>query len=142
MLLDLGVVIDRPIDEVFAFVRDIDKQRHGDRVVSIEKTTPGSPRVGTEYREKVKMPLGRQGELLIEITKLDPPHRLTTRFRGPVMHGEIDYTLQPSDGGTHLHQVEEISYTGWARPANVLGRRALHSKVRRRLDGFKSQLEG
>lgn len=142
MLLDLAVAIDRPIEQVFAFVRDVDKQRHSDRVLSIEKVTPESPRVGTQYREEVKMPFGRQGELLLEITKLDPPHRLSIRFRGPVMHGEIAYTLTPRDEGTHLHQVEEMSYTGWARPANFLGRRALQSKVRKRLDGFKSQLEG
>lgn len=142
MLLDLSVTIDRPVEQVFAFVRDIDKQRHGNRVVSIEKTTPGSARVGTQYREKVRMPFGRQGELLIEITKLDPPSRLSTRFQGPVMHGEIAYSLTPSDEGTHLHQQEEVSYTGWAWPANLLGRRPLRDKVQRRLDGFKSQLEG
>ena len=142
MLLDLSVAIDRPVEEVFAFIRDIDKQRHGDRVASIEKVTPGSIRVGTQYRERVRMPFGRQGELLIEITKLDPPHQLSTRFQGPVMHGEIAYTLTPSDQGTHLHQLERISYTGWAWPANVLGRRPLRDKVRRRLDGFKAQLEG
>ena len=58
------------------------------------------------------------------------------------MHGEIAYTLTPSDQGTLLHQQEEIFYTGWARPANIFGRRALRAKVRKRLDGFKSQLEG
>ena len=142
MLLDLSVAIDRPIEQVFAFVRDIDTQEQGDRVVTIEKTTPGSARVGTQYRERVRMPFGRQGELLIEISKLDPPHHLSTRFRGPVMHGEIVYTLTPTGDGTHLHQREEITYTGWAWPANLLGRRALLAKVRKRLHGFKSQLEG
>lgn len=141
MQLDLSVTIDRPVEEVFAFVRDIDKQRHGDRVASIEKATPGSVRVGTQYREEIRMPFGRRGELLIEVTELDPPRRLSTRFRGPVMHGEIAYMLTPSDQGTHLHQTEEISYTGWAWPANVFGRRPLRDKVRRRLDGFKAQLE-
>ena len=142
MLLDLSVAIDRPVEQVFALIRDIDKQKHGDRVVAIEKATPGSARIGTQYREMVRMPFGRQGELLIEITELDPPHRLSNRFEGPVMHGEIAYTLTPRDQGTLLHQQEEIAYTGWAWPANLLGRRALRAKVQRRLDGYKSQLEG
>jgi uncharacterized protein YndB with AHSA1/START domain len=141
MLLDLSVTIDRPIEHVFAFVRDIDQQSHGDRVVTIEKVTPGEARVGTQYRETVRMPFGRSGELMIEITDLEAPHRLTTRFEGPVMHGEIAYTLTPTDTGTRLDQSEDITYTGWARPANLLGRRALRGKVRRRLDGFKAQLE-
>ena len=141
MLLDVDVSIDRPIEQVFAFVRDIDKQKHGARVLMVEKTTPGPPRVGTQYREGVKMPFGRQGELVLEITKLDPPHHLSIEFHGPVMHGDIAYTLTPLDAGTYLHQTEEIAYTGWAKPANLLGRGALRSKVRKRLDGFKAQLE-
>lgn len=142
MLLDLGVVIDRPVDEVFAFVRDIDLQDHGDRVLALEKTTPGPPRVGTEYRETVKMPFGRKGEMLIKITKLDAPSELSVSFEGPVMHGGIDYFLTASSAGTELRQIEHISYSSWAWPANLLGRTALNAKVRKRLDGFKAQLEG
>lgn len=141
MLLDLSVAIDRPVEQVFAFVRDIDKQNHGDRVVTIERITTGSPRVGTQYRETVRMPFGRQGDLLIGITRLDPPHRLSTSLQGPAMRGEIAYTLTSGNEGTQLNLVEGISYTGWAWPANLLGRRALRNKVRRRLDGFKTQLE-
>lgn len=142
MLLDMSVVIDRPVDQVFAFVRDIDKQELGDRVVTIEKATPGPPRTGTQYRETIRMPFGRQGDLLMEITRLEAPSHLSVRFQGPVMHGTIDYTLESSDRGTDLHQHEELSYTGWAWPVNLLGRRALRDKVRKRLDGFKAQLEG
>lgn len=112
MLLDLSVVIDRPVEQVFAFVRDIDKQKHGDRVVTTEKITTGSPRIGTQYRETVRMPFGRQGGLLIGITRLDPPHLLSVGFQGPVMHGEVAYTLTSDNEGTQLNLVEDISYTG------------------------------
>ncbi len=88
------------------------------------------------------MPFGRRGDLVMEITRLDPPSYLSVSFQGPVMHGTIDYTFTPSDRGTELHNHEDISYTGWAWPANLLGRRALRDKVRKRLDGFKAQLEG
>jgi uncharacterized protein YndB with AHSA1/START domain len=142
MLLDLSVVIHRPAEEVFAFLRDIDQQEQGDRVVAIEKTTPGPERVGTEYRETVEMPRGRTGELVIEITKLEEPHELAVGFRGPVMHGEIHYTLTPRDGSTELRQLERISYTGWASPANLFGRPALRAKVHKRLQAFKTQVEG
>lgn len=141
MLLELSVAIDRPIEQVFAFLRDIDEQRHGERVVKIEKVTPGPPQIGTQYREQIRMPFGRQGELVLEISQLDPPRRLSTTFEGPVMRGVIAYTLTPADNGTFLHQREEISYTRWAWPANYLARRALRAKVRKRLDGFKAQLE-
>ncbi len=142
MLLDLSVTIDRPVEQVFAFIRDLDRQRHGDRVEGIEKITPGAVRVGTRYRERIRMPFGRRGELLIEVTELDPPHRLAVDFQGPVMRGGIVYILTPGERGTRVDQSEQISYTGWARPANTVGRPALRNKVRKRLDGFKSQLEG
>jgi hypothetical protein len=141
MLLDLGVVIDRPVDEVFAFVRDIDQQDHPDHVLNVEKTTPGPPQVGTEYRETVRMPFGRTGKMSIEITKLQAPGELSVRFAGPVMRGGIDYMLTAGDAGTELRALEQISYTGWAWPANLVGRRALHAKIRKRLDGIKAQLE-
>lgn len=141
MLLDLGVTIDRPVEDVFAYIRDVDEQQHGEQVASIEKVTPGPTSVGTQWREVVRMPFRRRGEVMLEITEMEPPCRLTTSFRGPVMRGEIAYTLTPTDTGTRLDQSEEITYTGWAWPANILGRRALHTKVRRRLNGFKAQLE-
>jgi hypothetical protein len=141
VLLQLGVVINRPVEQVFAFVRDIDQQGQSDRVVTMEKVTSGPAGVGTQYREQVKMPFGGPGELIVEITELEEPHKLSTRFQGPVMHGEIDYTFRPHGEGTELQQVERITYTGWAWPANLVGRPALRAKVPKRLDGFRRRLE-
>ena len=49
------VVIDRPIDEVFAFLADGENDtKFSARVLEIAKTTDGPPGVGTVYASTVK----------------------------------------------------------------------------------------
>jgi hypothetical protein len=49
------VVIDRPIEQVFAFLADGENDRgFSTRVLEIAKTTEGPPSVGTIYASTVK----------------------------------------------------------------------------------------
>ena len=52
---DTTVVIDRPIEEVFAFLADGENDpKFSPRVLEISKTTDGPPGVGTVYASTVK----------------------------------------------------------------------------------------
>jgi carbon monoxide dehydrogenase subunit G len=99
-----AVVIDRPIDEVFAFLADGQNDRKfSPRVIEIEKTTEGPPGVGTIYASTVK-DAGMKTKREFKLTEFDPPTRIrwTELSKNLVVVPEGGYDLAPAGGGTEL----------------------------------------
>jgi uncharacterized membrane protein len=80
-----SIEINRPPTEVFAYLDDL--ERHGEwqtSIIEAHRETEGPTRVGTQAREKRKVP-GRTMEILYEITAHDPPNRSSFRtLNGPI----------------------------------------------------------
>src|SRR5436190_22583430 len=71
-----SAVIDRPIDEVFAFVADgTNDPKFSPRVLEIRKTTDGPTAVGTVYASKVK-DAGVTTDREFEITEFAAPTKI------------------------------------------------------------------
>jgi len=91
-------VIDRPIEEVFAFVADGENDpKFSPRVERIEKTTDGPPGQGTVYASSVKdagMTTAREFELteFVAPTKI----RWAERSKNIVTATEGGYDLEPA----------------------------------------------
>jgi len=102
------VTIDRPIDEVFAFVTDPTNDSLWQAwTLETEQTSEGSVDVGTTLRSTAKM-LGRRIEVTMEVTENDPPHRQCVRITSGPIPATGCYQLEPADGGsTHLTQTFE-----------------------------------
>lgn len=67
------VVIDRPIDDVFAFLADGENDsKFSPRVLEIAKTTDGPPGVGTRYASTVK-DAGMKTKREFELTAFERP---------------------------------------------------------------------
>jgi uncharacterized protein YndB with AHSA1/START domain len=99
------VVIDRPIDEVFAFLADGENdKRFSARIVEIAKTTDGPPGLGTVYASTAKDgPMTAKHEF--ELTAFEPPSKIrwTERSRTtPVSVPEGGYDLESAGAGTRL----------------------------------------
>src|SRR5215210_8123929 len=70
------VAIDRPIEEVFAFLADGENDpKFSPRVLEIAKTTDGPPGVGTVYASTVK-DAGMKTKRKFKITEFDSPNRI------------------------------------------------------------------
>jgi uncharacterized protein YndB with AHSA1/START domain len=99
------VVIDRPIDEVFAFLADGENDpKFSPRVQQIRKTTDGPPGVGTRYASTVK-DAGMTTQREFELTEFEQPNRIrwTERSKNTVTAPEGGYDLAPAgDGKTEL----------------------------------------
>ena len=77
-------MIDRPIDEVFAFLADGENDpKFSSRVLEIAKTTDGPPGVGTVYASTVKDG-GVKFKREFRLTAFDPPTRIRWARRPPV----------------------------------------------------------
>lgn len=97
-------VIDRPVEEVFAFLADGPNDRKfSPRVQKIEKLTGGPPGVGTRYASTVK-DAGMTTQREFELTEYDPPNRVrwAERPKNIVTASEGGYDLASEGGGTRV----------------------------------------
>lgn len=98
------VVIDRPIEQVFAFLADGENDpKFSPRVQVIHKTTDGPPELGTVYASVVK-DAGMKTEREFELTEFDAPTRIRWRERSKnlVTVPEGGYDLAVAGEGTEL----------------------------------------
>ena len=111
-------MIDRPIDEVFAFLADGENdKKFSARVLEIAKTTGGPIGVGTVYASTVK-DAGMKTKREFKLTEFEPPTRIrwAETSTGPVVTPEGGYDLAPAGEGTQL------TFYNVLEPANFMGR--------------------
>ncbi|MGW2562773.1 SRPBCC family protein [Streptomyces sp. NPDC001514] len=95
------VVIDRPVEEVFAFLADGENDpKFSPRVQEMAKTTPGPTAAGTVYRSKVK-DAGMTTDREFRISEFEPPRRIrwTENSKNIVTVPEGGYDLEAVDAG-------------------------------------------
>ena len=98
------VVIDRPIEEVFAFLADGENDpKFSPRVLEIVKTTDGAPGVGTVYASTVK-DAGMKTKREFKLTEFDPPTRIRWAevSKNLVTAPEGGYDFAPEGEGTRV----------------------------------------
>ena len=83
-----SVVIERPIEEVFAFVTDPNNDSlWQSRTLETEQTSEGEVDVGTTWRNISKF-LGRRIDTTMEVTENEPPRRQCVRVTSGPIPGE------------------------------------------------------
>src|SRR2546430_15430127 len=90
--------IDRPIEEVFAFLADGENdKKFSARVLEIAKTTDGPPGLGTVYASTVK-DAGVKTKREFKITEFQAPTRVrwAELSKNPVVVPEGGYDLAPA----------------------------------------------
>lgn len=136
-------VVNRPLEDVFVFFRDIDQHagRKGSIVPVLEKTTPGSVSIGTRYYEVVQILPFVTGKIVTEVVACEANRRLGYRFVALGMNGELSYLFQPAPAGTEIVQMQSLYPVGFLRIFKpVIG--VLFSRMAsKRLSGIKKVLE-
>ena len=95
------VVIDRPIEEVFAFLADGENdKKFSPRVLEITKTTDGPPGLGTVYASTVK-DAGMTTKREFKLTEFEPSTRIrwAELSKNIVVATEGGYDLEPAGEG-------------------------------------------
>jgi uncharacterized protein YndB with AHSA1/START domain len=94
--------VKRPVDEVFAYLTDVDKQAEWSNAV-LESHREGFGQVGkgTRYHTKIRI-LGRLVEGVAEVSDYQPNRRIEfTNLTGPMPY-TWDVVVEASDGATLL----------------------------------------
>lgn len=97
--------INRPIDQVFAFLADgTNDTKFSPRVQEIKQLTDGPPGVGTVYSSTVK-DAGVKTSREFKLSEFDPPTRIrwTELTKNAITVPDGGYDLQPAgDGATRM----------------------------------------
>ena len=105
-------VVDRPIEEVFAFLADgTNDPKFSPRVLEISKTTDGPAGVGTVYASTVK-DAGMKTKREFKLTEFEAPTKIrwAEQSKNLITANEGGYDLEPAgDGATRvtIHNVLE-----------------------------------
>ena len=135
------VVIDRPVDEVFAFLANGENDvRFRPRLTGITRSPPDGEGVGTVYSSTARE-LGLRFRHEFRITEFERPRRIrwVELTRAPVFAAEGGYDLLPAGDATELTFFCDLAARGagallfgpvfrhHARDAPALGQRLKHA---------------
>jgi uncharacterized protein YndB with AHSA1/START domain len=110
-----SVTIDRPVEEVFAYVTDTsnDPEWHTD-VLEARKTSEGPVAIGTTWHQRFKPAMGvSEGDS--EVIAFEPNRMEVLRSELGPMQPTLTYRFEPTDGGTRFTRRVQIRVSGWAR---------------------------
>ena len=144
MDFEFTVVIECPLEHVFAFFRDVDRHagEEGTVVPVYDKITPGPVGVGTRYREVVILLPFSSGEMISEVTTFEPGQRLGYRFSGLGMDGDLMYSFEEVAEGTKVVQRQSLHPRGALKLLSPLVGRMFAAEAGSRLTNIKRLLEG
>lgn len=110
--------IERPAEEVFAFVADpANDPQWCPNVRSVQQASGDGPGEGARY-EVVHTPTGKPVQLSYEILELEPPRHLLMRQEDDMGTFLTTYELEPAgEGRTRIVQRSEMRFKGLARIA-------------------------
>jgi uncharacterized protein YndB with AHSA1/START domain len=133
------VVIDRPIEEVFAFLADgTNDQRFSPRVQEIAKTTEGPPGAGTVYASTVK-DAGMKTQREFEYTEFEAPAKIrwTELSKNQITVPEGGYDLTREGDGTKLRFFNAFEGHGFGKLLMPLALRS----ARKGADNFGQRIK-
>src|SRR5215217_1097964 len=102
--------INRPIDQVFAFLADgTNDTKFSPRVQEIKKLTDGPPGVGTVYSSAVK-DAGLKSSRQFKLTEFEQPTRIrwTELSKNAITVSDDGYDLEPAGDGGDAHDDLEL----------------------------------
>ncbi len=136
-----SITINRPIEQVFAFVADYHNNvKWQTGVIAAEFTSPGPVGVGTKYKYDAEI-MGRKLETTGELTAYDPP-RITAwkATSGPFpMSGSTTFESVP--GGTRVVDVIEAEPGGFFKLAGPLLVAQIRGQLEKDVKKLKELLE-
>ena len=139
--VEVSFVIDRPIEEVFAFLGDLEnnmKWRPGQ--VESTKTSPGPIGVGTTYR-MINNALGLRLEGEAEVTEYEPNRKFTSIGKSGFMPIVAQRIFEPIEGGTRVTFIATAEPRGFIELAEPLLARRAKAQLRADAANVKRLLE-
>ena len=139
--IEASVVINRPIEEVFAFVSDFEKSPQWmAELVESKQTSEGPVGVGTTL-SGVATPLGRRAESTQEVVEYELNRKYAIKSTSGPVTSKDNYTFESVAGGTKVTRVAEAETSGFFRLAEPLAVRMMRRQFKTNFANLKDLLE-
>jgi uncharacterized protein YndB with AHSA1/START domain len=137
-----SITINRPVEEVFAYVTDIGNLAKWNEVAGQgEQTSQGPVGVGTTYRGVADF-MGREMEWTSEVTEYEPNRKVAQKMNlGPTVMA-MSWLVEPVEGGTKFTIRSEGEMGGLAKLVGPLLDRTMKKQMEGNLAKLKALLEG
>jgi uncharacterized protein YndB with AHSA1/START domain len=137
-----SITINRPAEEVFAYVMDIGNlAKWNEAAGQGEQTSQGPVGVGTTYRG-VSDFMGREMEWTSEVTEYEPNRKVAQKMNlGPTVMA-MSWLVEPVGGGSKFTVRSEGEMGGLAKLAGPLLDRTMKKQMDSNLAKLKALLEG
>ena len=139
--MERSIVINRPVEEVFAFVMDANKwPLWNEELVQVEQSSEGPVGVGTTYRGIADF-MGRMA-WRAQITEYRPREKVSqTMSVGPVQI-EGSWLFEPVEGGTRFTMRTQGETGGLSAMLGPVIESALKRRLEANLAQLKAMIEG
>jgi uncharacterized membrane protein len=135
------IVIDRPIEEVFAFVGDLQNApRWQPGLLEARRITDCPLAIGTKFTSVRKF-LGRKMESSVEFVTYEPNKKIVFRSAPGSMPMEVSYLFKSMTDGTQLSATVELQPGGLLNLAAPMMAAGLRRDMETDFDGLKILLE-
>jgi uncharacterized membrane protein len=122
-------VVDRPIDEVFAYIGDqLNAPRWQAALVEVKRVTEGPPGIGTKHAF-VRSFMGRRLEASNEYVAYEPGKLITFKSTSGPVAFEASYLFESVAGGTKVTSRIEMNARGLLSLAEPLIARSLRREM-------------
>ena len=139
--LESNTVINRPIEEVFAFVTDSEKMSQWmSELVEAKQTSEGPVGVGTTISAVANV-MGRRIENIQEVVAYEPNSKYTIKATSGPVANEDAFTFDSVAGGTNVTRVVEAEIGGFFRLAEPLFARMMGRQFETNFANLKDLLE-
>ena len=140
--VELSIVINRPVAEVFAFVADpSNNKKWQEGLVESRLTSPGPVGLGAQITDVRKF-LGREMDSKLEVTAFEPNKIFAEKVVSGPLQFEIIQTFEPSGDGTKVSLVAQGEPGGFFKLAEGMVHKQLQSQLEGDSQRLKKALEG
>jgi carbon monoxide dehydrogenase subunit G len=141
MRYENSVAINRPVEDVFAYMTCIENSpTWQNAVLEARQTSSGPLGVGTTYVGEGKV-LGRQFESTAAVTAWNPPHSYAIKTTSGPLRLAIQITLAARGQGTWVDAVSEVEASGFFKVAGPMLEQVLKRQAQQDLETLKAILE-
>lgn len=139
--IESSVRINKPVEEVFAFVANIENlPLWAGPVTEAKQISEGPIGVGTTQVQVAQF-LGQQVETTQEVTEYELNNKLSTKSTSGPLPLEIHYTFEPVGGGTEILLEGNLDARGFFKLAEPLVGRMLNRQTASDAQTLKDLLE-
>ncbi len=141
MRLEASVIIKQPVERVFAFISDVERQPDWvGAVQGVKDVSPGPVQEGSTYTLSLAF-MGQAGDVQQIVTTLEPNRVYAQKSASGPVPAQTTFTVEPTEGGTLVRNVTEADDSNIPRLLRSMVTRNVNNQLKMDLAKLRELLE-